>query len=474
MKYQLIFLYDYVFPNMILPNALINEFGVTNYLHSLYAHRANNNNSLFDNGGGTFSPNSRIFENNLGTWPNSLRAGGSHLRHPAYQSYLKYKEESLYFGKENNKKYIYPIKINPHIDDFIGFNLRPGNKLNGEYFWKHMSTEALRDAQRGNCLIFLDYGQENFIEKTTYQNLHEVLKYSGIPKEQILLAFNSMNAQEVYESWFPAEDRRLQVMSWPFVMVASSYHYTICDPSQRLSISQFESTRDIKRSHYFLFKIRNTRPHRVALLYKMANEGLLEKTDWSCLTPIRFNKGEVDFINEKYNFNLDNEIISMLCSLLPRSLSSEKGTVHSHVSAWTDKHTDAHRNSYLYICTETFCHGEHKSLTEKIFKPIANFQPFIFVAYPKALALLKNLGFKTFSPFIDERYDDEQDEVKRLQLIYKEIDKIAKMSAEEIHEWFWNMKDILIHNHTHLLTLHQQEPKSLELIKFLHNHVHNS
>jgi hypothetical protein len=116
-------------------------------------------------------------------------------------------------------------------------------------------------------------------------------------------------------------------------------------------------------------------------------------------------------------------------------------------------------------------HGEYKSLTEKVFKPIANFQPFVFVAYPGALALLKELGFKTFSPFIDESYDDELDEAVRLQMIYKEIDRLCCMSIQEMHDWYWAMKEILIHNHNHLLTLQHQEPKSLELIKYLYDRV---
>jgi hypothetical protein len=468
--HRLVFLYDYVFPNMVLPNALINEYGIINYLHTLYSNK-NTSNSFFDDAGGQQSPTTTIFDNKLGSWPNSLRTNGPHLKAPVYDSYMSYHEQSLYFGKQLLRKYIYPIKINPHIDEFIGVNLRPGNKLNGEYFWKHMSAEALQDAQQGRALIFLDYGQENFIEKTSYVNLHEALRHSGIPKEQVLLAVNSFNAKEVYEDWFTPEERRLQVMNWPFVMVASSYHYANCSPAQGLDLEQFKKTESTIRKNHFLFKIRNLRQHRLTLLYKMANEGLLEKTDWSCLTPVRYNASEVKHVSDTYNFDLDSDIIASLCALLPRSLESEPTISHSSVSAWTDSHTTAHKDSYMYICTETFVHGEYKSLTEKVFKPIANFQPFVFVAYPGALSLLQSLGFKTFSPFIDESYDNEKDEVVRLQLIYKEIERIGDMSKQEIHDWYWSMKDILIHNHNHLLTLHNQEPKSLELIKYLHDRI---
>jgi hypothetical protein len=58
-------------------------------------------------------------------------------------------------------------------------------------------------------------------------------------------------------------------------------------------------------------------------------------------------------------------------------------------------------------------------LSEKIFKPISNLQPFLVIGDYLTLAELKKLGFKTFSPFIDESYDNERDSYKRMELIEK-------------------------------------------------------
>lgn len=120
-----------------------------------------------------------------------------------------------------------------------------------------------------------------------------------------------------------------------------------------------------------------------------------------------------------------------------------------------------------------FVNKEYKSLTEKVFKPIANFQPFFFIAYPGALALLQSLGFKTFHPFIDESYDNEPSEATRMNMIVKEINRLCSMSKEQIHEWFWQMEDILIHNHNHILEIYKHEPKGPELIKYLHDRVYS-
>jgi hypothetical protein len=31
------------------------------------------------------------------------------------------------------------------------------------------------------------------------------------------------------------------------------------------------------------------------------------------------------------------------------------------------------------------------------------------------------------------------------------------MSKEEIHNWYWSMEEILIHNHNHLLKIHNNK-----------------
>jgi hypothetical protein len=93
------------------------------------------------------------------------------------------------------------------------------------------------------------------------------------------------------------------------------------------------------------------------------------------------------------------------------------------------------------------------SLTEKIFKAIINFHPFIFLTTNGTLQLIRDLGFKTFNGFIDESYDNMTNNEQRLKMAYIEIKKLCNMTKEEIHNWYWNMEEILIHNHNHLLSI---------------------
>ena len=113
-------------------------------------------------------------------------------------------------------------------------------------------------------------------------------------------------------------------------------------------------------------------------------------------------------------------------------------------------------DSYINLVTETFF-GRNVFLSEKIFKPLSNLQPFIVLGDYGTLAELKRLGFKTFEPFIDESYDLEIDPKIRMEKIEKEIQKLKNKSIQEIHEWYYSIKDILLYNQNHLYTFETYE-----------------
>jgi hypothetical protein len=89
-----------------------------------------------------------------------------------------------------------------------------------------------------------------------------------------------------------------------------------------------------------------------------------------------------------------------------------------------------------------------KSLTEKVFSPLANFQPFFFVAFQGSLKLLKELGFRTFHPYINESYDDEPNDKIRLEMAWEQIQRLHKTEPREVYAHF---RDVLEHNHQLML-----------------------
>jgi hypothetical protein len=73
--------------------------------------------------------------------------------------------------------------------------------------------------------------------------------------------------------------------------------------------------------------------------------------------------------------------------------------------------------------------------------------PFILMAYPGTLKRLRERGYKTFSPFIDESYDNIIDGEQRLEVIFKEISRLCAFTDEQWLEWQTNIKPIVEYNY---------------------------
>jgi hypothetical protein len=84
--------------------------------------------------------------------------------------------------------------------------------------------------------------------------------------------------------------------------------------------------------------------------------------------------------------------------------------------------------------------------TEKIYKSIACRKPFIVFSTPRFLKEFKELGYKTFSPFINESYDEIDNNIDRLNAIVAEIERLTKLSNHEFNCILIKCKEIARHN----------------------------
>ncbi len=85
-------------------------------------------------------------------------------------------------------------------------------------------------------------------------------------------------------------------------------------------------------------------------------------------------------------------------------------------------------------------------LTEKTLRPLACGHPFMILSGPGALEKIREYGFKTFQPYINESYDKEKDPVKRMDMLLSEMNRINS-SSEKYQRWIWNgCQEIAEHN----------------------------
>jgi hypothetical protein len=449
------FVYDYIFPAFNLPNALNPQIGMVNYIMSQYHDEINygsytENNDLFK----------KIANNSLGETQNTLT--GFLYETDVYRNSIIYENEPLYTTIKRNKKFIYPINPAPNFITFCGKENQSsdGNKIKGDYFWKFISKTALTQIKRGNGFIFIDYSMEPFISREQHRMLSESLRHSELNKQSIYIAVNSFNAKELYESWFSENERLYNVLNTPFCLEHGSHYYNdLINRGENVVLTKdkFLETKNNIRQNHFLMKIKAPKEHRIKIMTLLIDDDLINLGDWSFTYSENNNFSNSSIF--KYSIrDLEIKNIDKVCNVLdngPHNLQSEKNLSFNNINAWTDNEYTPYINSYFEICFESFFYLNDGtlSLTEKIFKAIINFQPFIFLTTSGTLKLMRDLGFKTFNGFIDESYDNMSHNEQRLKMAYNEIKKLCNMTKEEIHNWYWSMEEILIHNHNHLLSI---------------------
>ena len=117
-------------------------------------------------------------------------------------------------------------------------------------------------------------------------------------------------------------------------------------------------------------------------------------------------------------------------------------------SCWLSLFNES-EESLLYLVTETVGEGCRLHLTEKSFKPICLRMPFIIAGTCGSLQHLRSYGFKTFNTLWDESYDDETDDVIRMEKIANLLYSLDQLSIEEKQNLFNMAQDICEYNYKH-------------------------
>jgi len=106
-------------------------------------------------------------------------------------------------------------------------------------------------------------------------------------------------------------------------------------------------------------------------------------------------------------------------------------------------------------------------LSEKTFRPIYTAQPFLILGNPGTLKTLRDKGYKTFSDYWDESYDEDVHVLERIDRLLNTMRYIARTPWDEIHSWMESLEPILTHNFNVLMdgTRYQNHFKNMFIYK---------
>jgi hypothetical protein len=373
------------------------------------------------------------------------------------------KKTSIYEIKEDRSKNInyewfYIVEPFGNLENFFG-----NHYFYKEFCLKNISKTALDEIINGNGKLLINYvidggtafKTENFIK------FIEFIREKNIPDEKVYFVFADFKLKENLKKL--GANYRVMDYSYNMISKAQEFYNTINIPNysywgngsyepqsgtiSRNAASAVTSTEFLESigndRKDFLLLNRHWKLHRLLLLSKLHKLGI-DKNLVSWDNKFSYQLRREDFLN--YD---DNEEFLKLITETSSTLDISDLT---KIAGFGFENKDIYLKTYISIVTESVYFQEDTTfpsgyLSEKIWKPIGHCQPFILAGPSESLKHIRErFGYKTFHPYIDENYDMELDDFKRLELVKMEIEKFSNKSKEEKDQFLNDIKDICVYN----------------------------
>jgi len=323
----------------------------------------------------------------------------------------------------------------------------------------NITPEIISRVKNKEAFILITILHESFLDDVFLQSMKNYFDYKQIPLSQIIYISHCANGQEIYIDHCARHS------------IAPEMHMEYI-PTTRIDRTDIDVNKPLttyepgSRNKTFLCFNRRYHSHRLIFFMMMEKRKLLAdfymsmaKTQPGSGQSFTTTISHLVHNHPQYNFTIED--IARCESTLPLVLDKPDFELYPMESSPDDLET-FYKNSLINIITETFFFNKIIHVTEKTFKPIAQLQPFIIIASPGSLQHIRDMGFKTFSEFWDESYDQETDHEVRFNKIFDLVELISKWSEEQKIEFSYKVKDILEYNAEHLYSM-----KNIELDKIV-------
>ena len=320
-------------------------------------------------------------------------------------------------------------------------------------------NEVFEDIKSGHAILCICYIQEGDHQDDFYDDVKNFLIQNSISKDNFVFVTNNPNIENI-------DGMHIFSIDYYYNHIATIYQndWESGTVGRKIRINNPNKiSYERKRDKYFLCFNRSPKLHRTLLLSYLLKENLLDKGSVSLgpLDKICTEENNLWVRSSRnrrtpiYTESVKKEIYSYwekIKSLSPITVDmTGDEMVHGYESSWNVIDPNLYNNHYFSLVTSTSFDTPWFHPDEKFWKPLGQLHPFIWIGPAHSLENLHKLGFKSFSPFIDESYNEEEDCEKRMLMIVGEIKRLCAMSKDEIHEWYFSMYDILVYNWRRIL-----------------------
>lgn len=394
------------------------------------------------------------------------------------QKHLFEETTSQYIECDDKRPFIYPFSLAWRIPFESYFC---GNS--GILEFSHMPHWLVHLCVLSNGYIVIDHSVEAYMSDAELNAMYAYFHHSHhIPMCKIIYLTGTVNGEKIYEDWANRNDvpndsdHRMKIISYASSRDIFS-NYLSCGDNNGNSAQEPNYDPNYVPEKLFLSWNRRFRQHRTLLAL------ILEKLDLVDRSLISFSKHNGERLTETFIKKIADvkfgDSVNLYGNDAYRFTSEEIHKFNDRLPLVIDGETDVnkmcedfgftadyYKNTLVSVVTETNFSANECTLTEKSFKPLLHKHPFIIIGVPGSLQGLRDLGFKTFGDFWDERYDTIEDPGTRLVHIANILQEIGSWDNTKIRDFKANAKPILDHNYNLL-----KVPGSILIVNKIYNHI---
>ena len=286
------------------------------------------------------------------------------------------------------------------------------------------------------------------------------LKDLKIPAEKVYFVFGDINIKKNYSIWQKKLDLE-KINVFGFDSFESTYHNECRMISNSnyvnsfITNDQYNNSLKKSREKRFIFKNANPREHRLFFAAELLKKDLLKDSYFSWLNRYYSPSASINIVKK---FLLSENDIKHTFLKMEEFLNSAPYILDfnsAEINDWLNQRLlipEHFLNSYFTFVTETTfedCNEENVLfVTEKVYQPIIQYNPFIVAAGVGFLEHMRSYGYNTFPEIFNESYDSEPNLKLRTKMIIDNIENVCKLPYEQLNEIYYDtsFQNKLIHN----------------------------
>lgn len=357
-------------------------------------------------------------------------------------------------GRDDGSAFVYPVVFGP--------NGAGGRDDRSFAYLADLPADILGAIRGGRGMLAIDHSNEGTEPKPlVLRAMHERFADLGIDPARVMMLTQNILFEKGYAAWLQAQGEGA-----PPPFHVGLYHCFLRQMATYVTREMIPSGEFARRraAHIAAVEQGATRPkhyltlnftprgHRLATMLHIMQHGLEEKGHISFpgLANRKLNiAGRTEDLLDRTPFpDLDalRTLLPILEAQPPRLLDTDPFVRISpviNVGEWW-----YYFESWFSLVTESGIHArEQERFTEKPFKAILGLHPFLILGLPRTLHLLREHGFRSFSPLIDETYDTLDDDAARMVAVLGEFRRLCDLPSSAWPELGRQLLDTVLHNY---------------------------